>query len=80
MTEIATEMEAELLTGSSLKAEMDLNWDDPEDKSFALGMVINVLDQLEAYWHRQVDVESDPVLHCHERNGKTDQEAGCGTR
>ena len=59
---------------------MDLNWEDTEDKSFALGMIINVLDQLEAYWYRQLDVEPNPLWQCHERNSKTDQEAGCRTR
>ena len=35
LTEIASEMDADLVAGSSLKAALDLNWDDPEEKVLA---------------------------------------------
>ena len=42
LTEIASQMDADLVAGSSLKAALDLNWDDPEEKVLALGMVLGV--------------------------------------
>ena len=49
LTEIASEMEADLVAGSSLKAALDLNWDDPNEKNLALGMVLGALHQVEAH-------------------------------
>ena len=62
LTEIASEMEADLVAGSSLKAALDLNWDDPNEKSLALGMVLGALDQIEACLDRQGDAKSHPVV------------------
>ena len=35
LTAIACEMEADLLTGSSLKAALDLNWENPDERNLA---------------------------------------------
>ena len=43
LREIASEIDAELVAGSSLKAALDLNWDNPEEKNLALGTVLGVL-------------------------------------
>ena len=45
LTEIAEQMEADLVAGSSLKAALDLNWENPEERSVALGMVLGVLSK-----------------------------------
>ena len=47
LRELAGEMEADLVAGSSLKAALDLNWENPEEKNVALGMVLGVLHQVE---------------------------------
>ena len=40
---ITCEMEADLLTGSSLKAALDLNWSNPDERNLALGMVLGLM-------------------------------------
>ena len=62
LTEIAAEMEAELLTGSSLKAALDLNWDDPDERILALGIVLGVLSQVETYLELEPKTKSHPVV------------------
>jgi DDE family transposase/transposase-like protein DUF772 len=46
---IAEEVNAELVCGSSLKAALDLDWDDPEARAQALQQVIGVLDRVEQW-------------------------------
>ena len=55
-------MEADLLTGSSLKAALDLNWDDPDERNLALGMVLGVLSQLETHLDKMPEIKSHPVV------------------
>jgi hypothetical protein len=43
----AQEVGVELLAGSSLKAALDLNWDDPAERKRALGLVLGALTTLE---------------------------------
>ncbi len=62
MTEIADQMEADLVTGSSLKAALDLNWDDPDERNLALGMVLGVLSQLETHLDKMPEIKSHPVV------------------
>ena len=61
LRELAGEMEADLVAGSSLKAALDLNWENPEEKNVALGMVLGVLHQVEQCLEQQVDGKSHPV-------------------
>ena len=49
LAEIASEAGAELLTGSSLKAALDLDWDDPEEQARALSIVLGVLNAVEGW-------------------------------
>lgn len=44
---VATEAGAQMVIGSSLKATLDLNWDDPTERSQALEMLLNAFDTLE---------------------------------
>ena len=62
LTEIASEMEADLVAGSSLKAALDLNWDDPNQRNLALGMVLGVLDKVETHLEREPETKSHPVV------------------
>ena len=62
LTEIASEMEADLVAGSSLKAALDLNWDDPQEKVLALGMVLAVLSQVETHLELESESKSHPVI------------------
>ena len=64
MTEIACEMEADLVAGSSLKAALDLNWSNSDERSLALGMVLGVLSQVETHLESDPETQSHPVVHC----------------
>ncbi len=55
-------MDAELLMGSSLKAALDLNWDDPDERILALGMVLGVLSSVETYLESEPETKSHPVV------------------
>jgi transposase len=46
---VAQEAGATLLLGSSLKAALDRNWDDPDERARALGTVLAVLTQVEQW-------------------------------
>ena len=49
LTEVADQMEADLVAGSSLKAALDLNWENPDERDLALGMVLGVLSSVETH-------------------------------
>jgi transposase len=52
LAELAAEAGAPLLGGSSLKAALDLDWDDPRERSRALVLVLGALEAVEA-WQRE---------------------------
>ena len=62
LTEIAEEMKADLIAGSSLKAALDLNWDNPDERNLALGMVLGALHQVEAHLNKLSVAQSHPVV------------------
>ncbi|WP_199345003.1 hypothetical protein [Nostoc foliaceum] len=39
LAEVANDIGVDMLAGSSLKAALDLNWDDPNQKNLALGII-----------------------------------------
>jgi hypothetical protein len=50
LAEVAEEAGASVLTGArSLKAALDLDWDDPDERAVALVRVLEALDAVEAY-------------------------------
>jgi Transposase DDE domain/Transposase domain (DUF772) len=49
LTEVASEAGATLLSGSSLKAALDLDWDNPTQREQALSRVLGVLNAVEAW-------------------------------
>ena len=62
LTEIASTMGADLIAGSSLKAALDLNWDQPEERNLALSMVLGVLSQMETHLDKMPETKSHPVV------------------
>jgi Transposase DDE domain/Transposase domain (DUF772) len=63
---IAAEVNAELVCSSSLKAALDLDWDDPEAREQVLEQVIEVLDRV-AQWlaaHPEQITEDSDVPAC----------------
>ena len=49
LAEVATEAGASVVVGTSLKAALDLNWDDPDERGQALVRVLEALDAVEGY-------------------------------
>ncbi len=59
---MAAEVEADLVAGSSLKAALDLNWENPDERDLALGMVLKVLSSVENHLDSQTITKSPPVV------------------
>src|SRR5947207_9066583 len=51
LADVAKEAGAELICGSSLKATLDCDWDQPEQKVQALSQVLSVLQTVEQWFH-----------------------------
>jgi hypothetical protein len=50
VAELAAEAGAPVLGGSSLKAALDCDWDDPTARQHALVVVVDALDAVESFW------------------------------
>ena len=48
LADVAAQTGTQLLVGSSLKAALDLNWDDPTERKQALEVILNTLDTVES--------------------------------
>ena len=57
---IAQQAGAEIVSGSSLKAAKDRDWDDPEAKKEALGTILQTLTQVES-WVAREKLETEEV-------------------
>jgi hypothetical protein len=66
LTAVAQEAGAELLAGSSLKAALDLDWDDSQARHQALTQVLGALEKVEAWLaqHPELIKEQSPVPEC----------------
>jgi hypothetical protein len=62
LTEIATEADASLLGGSSLKAALDRDWDDPGERAEALGVVLAVLTTVERWLETKPEGNEEPAV------------------
>lgn len=56
LAEVAGEAGGDVLVGKSLKAALDLNWDDPDARQDALETVLTALDAVEGWLTHQADV------------------------
>lgn len=51
-----------VVTGDSLKAALDLNWDDPTERSYALEVILNALDTIESSVEKKTDAQQlEPI-------------------
>jgi hypothetical protein len=58
LAEIASEAGAQVLAQGSLKAALDLDWDDPQARLDALGTILATIEGVEAWLDRQGEVPS----------------------
>jgi Transposase DDE domain/Transposase domain (DUF772) len=63
LAEMATEADASLLGGSSLKAALDQDWDDPAAREHALVVVLDALTAVERWLDSQPEGHDAPVVH-----------------
>jgi hypothetical protein len=57
---VATEAGAEIVSASSLKAALDLDWDDPQARQQALGQVLTALDAVERWLATYGEAAQEP--------------------
>src|SRR5256714_3194165 len=62
LTEITTEADASVLGGSSLKAALDRDWDDPGERAEALGVVLAVLTTVERWLETKPEGSEEPAV------------------
>ncbi len=71
LTAIATELGAEFLSGSSVKAALDIDWDNPEERTEALSKLLVALQAVENWLEQNHQV---PVADSIEQNLKVAQQ------
>jgi len=62
LAEMASEAQASLVGGSSLKAALDRDWDDPDQREQALGLVLEALNAVEHWLDTQPEGADAPVV------------------
>ncbi len=62
LAEVANEAGASLLSGSSLKAALDLDWDNPTERAEALSMVLGVLTAVETWLGTHPEGSETPAV------------------
>lgn len=61
LSTIASQAGADLVSGSSLKAALDLDWDDPQQKTEALTRILETLNNVESWVTEQTDLNATAV-------------------
>jgi hypothetical protein len=62
LTELAEEAHASVVAGSSLKAALDCDWDDPEQRVQALGVVLEALGAMENWLETKPEGFDEPAV------------------
>ncbi|MBD2212763.1 hypothetical protein H6G27_23225 [Nostoc linckia FACHB-104] len=62
LAEFAHEIGIDMVACSSLKAALDLNWDDPDQKNLALGIVLDALERFETFVQAQPESIEHPQV------------------
>ena len=61
LADVAAEAGAPIVGGTSLKAALDLDWDDPVERARALVVVLDALAAVEAYLDRPAEAAGEPA-------------------
>lgn len=59
---MASDIGVDIIAGSSLKAALDLNWDESDQRNLALGMVLNALAQVKTFVQAQPQETEHPQV------------------
>jgi hypothetical protein len=59
LDKVSSELGAQLVAGSSVKTALDLNWDDPTERSQALEIILSTLDTVES--HLKKKTNTNPI-------------------
>lgn len=62
LAEVANDIGVDIVASSSLKAALDLNWDDPDQKILALGIVLDALERFETFVQAQPENIEHPQV------------------
>ncbi len=62
LAEVANDIGVGIVATSSLKAALDLNWDDPDQKNLALGIVLDALERLDTFVQTHPTESEHPLL------------------
>jgi hypothetical protein len=62
LAEIATEADASLIGGSSLKAALDRDWDDPDERAEALAVALATLTTVERWLETRPEGSEEPAV------------------
>jgi hypothetical protein len=57
LTTVAATVGADLVRGTSLKAALDLDWDDPEARNVALSTILQALNSVESWVKQKTDLD-----------------------
>ncbi|KST66030.1 IS1182 family transposase [Mastigocoleus testarum] len=58
---VATSAGAEVVTGTSLKAALDLDWDDPQARNLALSTILQALNSVESWVEEKTDLDHKTI-------------------
>jgi Transposase DDE domain/Transposase domain (DUF772) len=71
LAEVAAQAQAQVLvSGSSLKAALDRNWDDLQERQEALSIVLAALTAVETWLETQPESKADPAVQAHMQTAK----------
>lgn len=62
LAEVANDIGVDIIAGSSLKAALDLNWDDPDQQKIALGIILDALERVETFIQAQPEEIHHPQV------------------
>ncbi len=77
LADVASEAGATLVSGSSLKAALDLDWDNPTERGQALSIVLGVLTAVEAWMGTHPEGSEAPEVQQSMATAKPRETTGC---
>jgi hypothetical protein len=57
LTTVAASAGADIVTGTSLKAALDLDWDEPQSRNLALSTILQALNSVESWVEQKTDLD-----------------------